>query len=279
MDSKILLAVAGNPVIHSKSPFVFEGLIHNYNINASYTRLSAESSQELVSLINKLGISGLNITSPFKETIIPLLDSIDTSVAKIQSVNTVVNQSGKLRGFNTDADGIINIFKKRQIEIRGKNCVVIGAGGAARSAVFALRSEGALVTVLNRSKEKADNLAVYFDCRSVDLASINDCFEKAEIIISTVNIRLLEEYLQANNFSFIPYENLNNNVIILDAIYHNSALKEKAEKLGINYISGEEWLLEQALLSFKIFSPSQRSLLYCYWSYLDFILVTKVLEA
>ena len=102
MTHKKKYAVFGNPIAHSFSPQIYKKLFSNNNFPASYTRILTDTPQKIIHFINVFNLSGANITFPFKQSIIPLLDSIADDAKEIQSVNTIVNQNGKLLGFNTD---------------------------------------------------------------------------------------------------------------------------------------------------------------------------------
>ncbi len=106
-----------------------------------------------------LNIRGLNITIPHKVKVLPLLDEIDPQARTIGAVNTVVNNKGLLKGYNTDAEGFMRALKECGIEVKGRTAVILGAGGAARAVCFALASEGAALIILNRTLHSGLELA------------------------------------------------------------------------------------------------------------------------
>ncbi len=133
-------------------------------IAAAYTAYRADDAAEVVRQIREGGIRGASITIPFKETVMTLLDEVDTDAGVIGAVNTIVNRSGRLTGYNTDASGLIRDLEE-WIAIRGTTFVVLGAGGAARAAVFALRAAGGTPIIVNRTAERSRTLAERFGCR------------------------------------------------------------------------------------------------------------------
>jgi shikimate dehydrogenase len=157
-------ALFGNPVAQSLSPLMHNAAFATLGIKAAYTAHRAKDASEIVRTIRKSGIRGASITIPFKETVLPLLDDADENAVAIGAVNTIVNSGGRLTGHNTDAPGMI-LDLEEWIAIPGKTFVVLGAGGAARAAVFALLRAGGTPIVVNRTAERARALADRFNCR------------------------------------------------------------------------------------------------------------------
>src|SRR5437868_13918228 len=151
--------VAGDPVAHSLSPLIMNAAFRRENVNAVYVALHAKTLKDLLTCIREIPIHGLSITMPYKESIVQHLDNTDSHTTKIGACNTVVRaQDGKIYGFNTDAAGVIRPVEQR-ISIDKAKILVLGAGGAARAAVFGLKERGAEVYILNRSLASAQKLA------------------------------------------------------------------------------------------------------------------------
>jgi 3-dehydroquinate dehydratase / shikimate dehydrogenase len=122
------------------------------NVNAVYLALHAKTLKDLLTCVREIPIHGISVTMPYKEAILPHLDNTDSHTTKIGACNTVVRaQDGKLYGFNTDASGIVRPLERRLNTLEGARILVIGAGGAARAAVFGLKERGAEVYILNRT--------------------------------------------------------------------------------------------------------------------------------
>src|SRR5512145_2844663 len=139
MNNLKLFAIAGNPVLHSKSPQMFRAAFEYLNIdNYHYLCFAASRAEEIVHVMREVPVSGFNVTSPFKEEIIPLLDDVDETAWKVGAVNAIITEGDRLKGFNTDFVGVEGAFRENGIRLDGKKVVVVGAGGAARAAVAAL---------------------------------------------------------------------------------------------------------------------------------------------
>ena len=154
-----VFGVAGDPVAHSLSPAMMNTAFRRENVNAVYVALHAKSLADLMSCVRDIPIHGLSITMPYKEAILKYLDNTDGVTEKIGACNTLIRaQDGKLYGFNTDVAGVIRPLEQR-ITIQGAKVLVLGAGGAARAAVFGLKERGAEVFVMNRTASAGKRLA------------------------------------------------------------------------------------------------------------------------
>ena len=151
--------VAGDPVAHSLSPNMLNTAFRRENVNAVYLALHAKSMDDLLACVRDIPIAGLSITMPYKEQILKYLDKTDPWTTKIGAANTLVRgQDGKLFGFNTDVNGVVRPLEIR-MRLQGAKILVLGAGGAARAAVFGLKDRGAEVSILNRTPGPAQRLA------------------------------------------------------------------------------------------------------------------------
>jgi shikimate dehydrogenase len=238
----ILFAVAGNPILHSKSPSLFREFSKAHALDAGYTRLGADSPGELFFMAEYLGLEGLNITSPCKELVLPYMGETDENVQETGSVNTAVLRGGRKKGFNTDPEGVSLALKKRGIVAHGKKALVLGAGGAGKAAALALKKMGADVLILNRTIDKAKDYASRIACRAAGLESVDVHLRDAFIVVNT--IPEVQTYLK----SILP----GNKTIFFDAVYSDSALKSICHLAGAPFVPGEEWLINQAYRSFEI---------------------------
>lgn len=240
------LAVVGNPIAHSKSPLIFRFLFDVIQREYSYERILLNSANEIPLLFEE-GYDGINITAPFKELVIPFLDELSVDAKAIKSVNTVIKRNGKLMGYNTDIYGILNAFVEEQIDLKGKSCLILGAGGAARAAVYALLLEKAEVKIYNRSFEKAQKLAKEFKIEVIQSADLAKRIRSSDILIDTLPAGI----------QLIPNELLHQNLLVLDASYPKSVYKKE---LIAKLIGGEHWLLHQALPAFELFTQEKITL-------------------
>jgi len=245
-DVKIF-AVTGNPIFHSKSPLMFNALFKKMNINATYTRAAADSAEEALFLAKKIGFSGMNVTAPFKESIIPLLDRVSSDALLIGAVNTVVFKKGLSYGYNTDHLGVTESLNHFGVNLSGKRVLVLGAGGAARAALFGLKRAGALVTVVNRTYEKARLLAEKFDVKCDRIENVGDIVPHIDVVLSTVSAAE----------KIVDIDLLRPEVTVFDANYKDSKLAEKSRGRGLTFIDGLSWLLHQALPAFIHFFGKQ----------------------
>jgi shikimate dehydrogenase len=164
----------GQPVAHSLSPALHNAAFEALGIDARYEArlVTPEDLPGVVEQLRAPDCLGANVTAPHKEAVIPLVDEVSDEVRVLGALNTIVNKSGRLLGANTDAAGLARWMRLSNIDPRGRPAVVLGAGGAARSAVWALADQGATaVIVLNRTVERAQALVTSLQpkLRSTDL--------------------------------------------------------------------------------------------------------------
>src|SRR5271170_4227118 len=151
--------VAGNPIKHSLSPLMMNTAFRRETVNGVFLALQAAKLSDLLTLVREVPISGLAVTMPLKEEVLEHLERTDPLSEKVGACNTVVrSQEGKLYGFNTDVAAIIRPLERR-LQLKGAKVLVLGAGGAARAAVFGLKDKGAEVFILNRTAEDGQKLA------------------------------------------------------------------------------------------------------------------------
>lgn len=154
-----IYGVAGNPIKHSLSPIMQNTAFRKETVNAVYLALQTTKLSDLLTLVREVPFSGLSVTMPLKEEIMPHLEKADPLSAKIGAANTIVrSQDGKLYGFNTDVAAVVRPLEKR-LPLKGAKVLVLGAGGAARAAVFGLKDKHAEVYILNRTQESVQKLA------------------------------------------------------------------------------------------------------------------------
>jgi shikimate dehydrogenase len=237
-------AVTGHPILHSRSPEIFRRLFRQYKLSATYSRIKATTPKEALDLMQILGVQGLNVTAPLKEKMLPYLAKTDEIVKKIGSINLIKKAASQLLGGNGDPSGVLGPLAARGINLHDQRILVVGAGGAARAAVFALTKAGAQVTVTNRTCSRAMALAAEFACRSIPLTLISECLADCDLLLSTIPA----------GANMIKKEWLKPETVVFDADYRNGSLLKTASAAGCQAIGGEEWLLHQALYSFHWFT-------------------------
>jgi shikimate dehydrogenase len=190
MDESAIYALFGNPVSQSLSPLMHGAAYAKMGLTGTYTAFQVNDAVEVVERIRANGIRGASITIPFKETVMTLLDEIDANAAPIGAVNTIINHDGRLIGHNTDGPGLIRDLTE-WISIRGKIFAILGAGGAARAAIFALIRAGGTPIVINRTAERSRILADQFGCRWVLPSEIGRL--EADCLINTTPLGMFPD--------------------------------------------------------------------------------------
>lgn len=155
-----VFALLGHPIRHSLSPAMHNELFRRLGIDAVYVALDVrpEDAERVVESIRTLGLAGCNLTVPFKERVVPGLDGLSEAAAGSGAVNVVLSENGRLVGHNTDGEGYLAALREElDVEVAGRSCVVLGAGGTGRAVAAALAGAGvASVTFLNRTAARAD---------------------------------------------------------------------------------------------------------------------------
>jgi shikimate dehydrogenase len=243
-----ILAVVGKPVIHSKSPDMFNAAFKALAMDAAYVRFAPRDVEEAVAGVKIAGISGFNVTSPYKEEIVPFLDDVDDCARRIGAVNTVLVHDGKTKGFNTDIEGVTKALLFKGMVLKGQNAVVLGAGGAARAAVYALVNQGSHVVITNRTFNRAEAIAADLGCRAVPLECIGEELRDTHILMSCLPTgqRIIDPHF------------LKAGLTIFDANYGSaSTLVHDGKERGARICDGKEWLLFQGAASFRLFTGAE----------------------
>ena len=151
-----LFAVFGNPVLHSRSPQLWNAAFQALGLDAHYLRINPLEAEQAAKILRALPLAGCNVTTPFKHDLLAALDEADESVTRLEAVNTIKNDGGRLIGWNTDHFGAVASLREGGVDPRGKKIVMLGAGGAARAAIYGVMNAGARdVVILNSTYENA----------------------------------------------------------------------------------------------------------------------------
>jgi len=248
---KICLSI-GYPMNTSRSPSIHSEGYKKLGIDDKFIYLRVEVKPENLKMaidgVRGLGIRGVSVTMPHKQTVLKYLDKIDKDAKIIGAVNTIVNDNGKLTGFNTDYIGALMALEEK-INLKGKNAAVIGAGGAARAIVYGLTKRNARVTIFNRSLDKAKILGQEFGCEYKSLNSLDE-ISKADIVINATSVGMNEDKSPINK------KFLNKNQVILDVVYtpKETRLIKDAKEKGATVIFGYEMLLYQGVEQFRLYT-------------------------
>ena len=247
-----LFTIFGNPVSHSKSPLMHNSVFKNLEYDACYTRTHLEDGTQIKKVFFNLKLSGANVTVPHKEAAFAACDEVRGFAKEVGVVNTLVNENGKLIGYNTDADGFMYSIEAFQ---NIKKVLILGAGGTARALAMKFLQHNFEVTVLNRS---ANRLA-FFDSIGCETFTWENCIvQKFDLVVNTTSAGLQDDALPA------PQELigklLNNTRYVADAIYGKlTPFLTLAKQMQIPYKDGAAMLLGQGVLANELFTAGKLS--------------------
>ncbi len=240
--------VAGDPIEHSLSPVIMNTAMRRENVNAVFLALNAKNLKDLIGCVREIPIHGLSITMPYKEAILHFLDNTDAYTSKVGACNTAVRgQDGKLYGFNTDVAGVVRPLEQR-LTLQGAKVLIVGAGGAARAAVFGLKERGAEVWILNRSSAPAQKLARQARARVMKRADLRKV--PFDVLINATPVGL------GNTRDCVLKENEIQARIVFDMVYDpvETRLIQIARAKGLVVIPGIEMFVQQAARQFEIWT-------------------------
>ena len=253
------LGVIGYPIVHSLSPEMQNAAIEKANIDYEYIALpvAPDNLSNAVNGLKALEFRGFNVTIPHKTDIMQFLDEIDADAKIIGAVNTVVNDNGKLTGFNTDIIGFVDGLRANNFDVSGKTAVMLGAGGAARAIIWGLIKENAEKIVIGvRTPAKVKPIADYFqqyikievyEWGSMDFRkSLNG----ASLLINTTPLGM---FPNTDTMPPVDFADVNKEALVYDIIYtpEKTKLLSEAEKYGHHTVNGEIMLVGQGAAALK----------------------------
>jgi 3-dehydroquinate dehydratase/shikimate dehydrogenase len=241
--------VAGNPIKSSLSPIMLNTAFRRETVNAVYLALQTAKVSDLLKLVQEIPIQGISVTMPHKQEIMQHLENTDPLSAKIGACNTVLRaQDGKLYGFNTDVAGIVGPLEKR-MSLKGAKVLVLGAGGAARAAVFGLRDRGAEVFILNRTPETAQKLARQSGSKVIKKEAVAKT--QFDVIVNATPIGMAG----IKAAPLLDAKDLNTK-LVFDLVYNpiETPLIRLARQQGIPFITGVEMFVQQGARQFEIWT-------------------------
>lgn len=253
IDSRTqITGVAGKYAENSKSKYLHNPVFRKSNQNFIYLPLKIEPGRDLKNFIanfKDFDFKGLAVTIPHKEKIIKYLDKLNNKAKEIAAVNTVVNRSGSLFGYNTDFIGAITALEAKG-SVENQSCLVIGAGGAARAVVYGLTQKAAKVTITNRTNKRAQKLADEFDCDYIKFAQREQKSKNFDIIINTTSVGMYP------NDDKTVLENFEAGTLVMDIVYKPLMTKflKLAKNAGCQIVTGEKMLVYQAMEQFKLWT-------------------------
>lgn len=234
----------GHPLKHSQSRFYFNEKFEYEGLDCLYQHFDLKSVEEIHEVMNRYpDLCGFNVTIPYKEAIIPLLDEIDPVAAEIGAVNVVKITDGKLKGYNTDAYGFEQLLDRA---IKGKtvnHALILGTGGASKAVQYVLKQKGIPYSTVSRSAEKGDYT---YDTLTDDVLRQN------LLIVNTTPLGMAP---QIDNFPNLHYQGLCNKHILIDLIYNpkETSFMELGKTWGAKVYNGMQMFEEQAKQTWQLF--------------------------
>jgi shikimate dehydrogenase len=264
-----LIGLIGHPIKQSYSPFIHNVAAQFKNIDNIYLPFDVVADNLEIALkgVVALGISGLNVTIPHKEKIIKYLDELSEEAAMIGAVNTIVNEHGKLKGYNTDISGILESLTGFKDLITGSKVCVIGAGGGARAVIYTLIRyfKPERITIINRTIQRADTLHSYFsekmrfdNLKTADLfpPDLIETFNSSKLIVNSTPVGMFPD---VDDSPTNLKESFHKDQLVFDMIYNPTETKllNLAKQQGATTLGGLKMLVYQAAKSFELWTGEE----------------------
>jgi shikimate dehydrogenase len=255
--------IIGDPIHHSLSPGMQNAAFAALGLNCTYIafRVPPSELKESVESLRSINIAGFNVTVPHKVEVMKHLDELDVTAKKAAAVNTVNNIEGIFRGYNTDIHGFIEPLRRRMIDFRSMNVLVLGAGGAARAVVAGLAEESrsiSKVVIANRDVERAKELAkigsgLGLKCETISLDKAQSVSPDSDLVVNATTLGI------NNEPSVIDYDHIKKGSIVYEIVYRpvTTSLIENAKYAEANVVYGYEMLVEQGAKAFEIWTGIQ----------------------
>jgi shikimate dehydrogenase/3-dehydroquinate dehydratase type I len=241
----------GNPVKQSLSPLMHNAALKEMGIEENYSAFCVDNLGEALQGMRGMNIRGASVTIPFKVAVMEYLDDIDGDALKIGAVNTIINENGRLTGYNTDWLGLI-LTLKEAMKVKGKTFVIIGSGGTARAAAYGIMKEGGFPVIANRTPEKGKILSGKLNCPFYSLAEIGRI--KADCLINTTPVGMYP-----NDKSPIKALVMGGYKYVVDVIYNplKTKLLADAEKQGCHIFSGADMFVNQGAEQIRLWTGKE----------------------
>lgn len=259
-QTKVFCIISDQRVFRSKSPAMFRTVLGRTGIQGTYVpfMVDARNLGKALDSLRVLNIAGANITAPFKERVLPHLDVLSEGANIIGAVNTIVCKAGQLKGYNTNAIGIMDALNAAGFEIPGKKALVVGTGGAARAVVFILnwlRAES--VTVAGRDDAKTRDLADHFSCTARPLKSLADAPVNVDIVVNATAISGADESDQLADL--VAGMQINGCQLVFDLNYghRKNIWQAMAARSDVRFMDGISALAYQARRTFLLWTGQE----------------------
>jgi shikimate dehydrogenase len=255
-----IYGILGDPVAHSLSPVMHNAAFEKLGMDAVYLafRVRTPELEAAIKGAKSLGIAGLNVTIPLKEKALAFVDA-DDMATRIGAINTIDFSSGTPTGFNTDGIGALQVLEETVGDLTGKNVLVLGAGGAARAIAFYLDGAGANVTLANRTKERAAQLAAQLTNAAaigLDAEQLKEHIQVSDILINATSVGMHPH----EDATVVTADMLHPDLVVFDIVYNplETRLLQDAKRAGVKEIvHGVKMLVYQGAASFKIWTKEE----------------------
>jgi shikimate dehydrogenase len=254
-----ICAIIGDPVEHTMSPAMHNAAFQEKRLDYVYIpfRVKTEQLKQAVAGLKALNIRDFNVTIPHKVAVIPLLDKLDPLAEKIGAVNTVVNENGKLKGYNTDVEGFLQALTEHGFKPEGKKIIILGAGGASRAISYILAQAGAYLTILNRQQEldwavdiaRLINTNFKREVKVLELGHLPEVLTGADLLVNATSVGMSPNA----NVSPVHAKLLKGVPLIFDIVYNpiQTKLLKDAAAAGAKTIRGVDMLVWQGVAAFE----------------------------
>jgi shikimate dehydrogenase len=255
-------AIIGDPVEHSLSPVMHNAAFKELGLNVVYVAFNVTRNglEDAISGARSLGLLGLNVTMPHKSAVINYLDETDSAAKAIGAVNTILNERGKLFGYNTDGKGAMIALQENGVDPDETKLVILGAGGAAKAIAFQAAQEVDELVILNRTPQKAEQLAELLNKQfgnkvkgtTLSAEVLKKELETADILVNATSVGMNPDV----NSSPVPANLLTSDLCVMDIVYNplETQLMKDAKSVGAKAVSGLEMLLYQGAVAFEIWT-------------------------
>ncbi len=254
--------ILGNPIEHTLSPVMHNAAFEELNLDFVYVafRVRREELRDAIIGSRSLNILGLNVTMPHKNAVMRYLDELDPTARSIGAVNTILNDEGRLIGYNTDGIGALKALKENGITPNGKKLLLLGAGGAGKAIAFHAAQEVTELVILNRTPRKAKKLAEVLrkefskkiNSKELSTETVEQELKDTDIVINATSVGMHPDIDQ----SLVPQSLLRPDLCVMDIIYNplETMLAKDAKAVGAKVVSGIEMLVYQGAASFEIWT-------------------------
>ena len=255
-------AIIGDPVGHSLSPVMHNAAFKELGLNIVYVAFPVKTNmlEDAILGARSLGLLGLNVTMPHKHAVIQYLNETDATAKAMGVVNTILNERGKLFGYNTDGKGAMIALQENRVDPEEKKILLLGAGGAAKAIAFQAAQETDELGILNRTENKAKQLAELLNKtfstkvtgRTLTAGILKEELETTDILVNATSVGMSPDV----NASPVPADLLHSGLCVMDIVYNplETKLLKDAKIVGAKVVSGLEMLLYQGAVAFEIWT-------------------------